>query len=138
MEILKNKILIMFSIFKKKKNKPSKTVEITDQNFNELVMQAKVPVLLDIWAPWCGPCKTIGPIIDEIAEDFEGRALIGKVSADTNPQISAMFKVKSIPTLLFLQKDELVERFSGLVPKPNLAEILEELIEERNREGEST
>ncbi len=128
----------MFSIFKKKKSKPSKTVEITDQNFNELVMQAKVPVLLDIWAPWCGPCKTIGPIIDEIAEDFEGRALIGKVSADTNPQISAMFKVKSIPTLLFLQKDELVERFSGLVPKPNLAEILEELIEERNREGEST
>ncbi|MFK7775390.1 MAG: thioredoxin [Saprospiraceae bacterium] len=128
----------MFSIFKKKKSKPSKTVEITDQNFNELVMQAKVPVLLDIWAPWCGPCKTIGPIIDEIAEDFEGRALIGKVSADTNPQISAMFKVKSIPTLLFLQKDELVERFSGLVPKPNLAEILEELIEERNRGGEST
>jgi len=128
----------MFSIFKKKKDKPSKTVEITDQNFNELVMAAKVPVLLDIWAPWCGPCKTIGPIIDEIAEDFEGRALVGKVSADSNPQISAMFKIKSIPTLLFLQKDELVERFSGLVPKPNLAEILEELIEERNRGEEST
>ena len=128
----------MFSIFKKKKDKPSKTVEITDQNFNELVMASKVPVLLDIWAPWCGPCKTIGPIIDEIAEDFEGRALIGKVSADSNPQISAMFKIKSIPTLLFLQKDELVEQFSGLVPKPNLAEILEELIEERNRGGEST
>jgi thioredoxin 1 len=128
----------MFSIFKKKKNKPSKTVEITDQNFDELVMGSKVPVLLDIWAPWCGPCRTIGPIIDEIAEDFEGRALIGKVSADTNPKISALFKVKSIPTLLFLQKDELVERFSGLVPKPNLAEILEELIEERKRGGEPT
>ena len=128
----------MFSIFKKKKNKPSKTVEITDQNFDELVMGSKVPVLLDIWAPWCGPCRTIGPIIDEIAEDFEGRALIGKVSADTNPKISALFKVKSIPTLLFLQKDELVERFSGLDPKPNLAEILEELIEERKRGGEPT
>ena len=128
----------MFSIFKKKKSKPSKTVEITDQNFDELVMGSKIPVLLDIWAPWCGPCKTIGPIIDEIAEDFEGRALIGKVSADTNPKISALFKIKSIPTLLFLQKDELVERFSGLVPKPNLAEILEELIEERKRGGDST
>lgn len=124
----------MFSFFKKKKNKPSKTVEITDQNFNELVMAAKIPVLLDIWAPWCGPCRMIGPIIDEIAEDFEGRALIGKVNADSNPQISALFKVKSIPTLLFLQKDELVERFSGLVPKPNIAEILEELIAERNTE----
>ena len=122
--------------FKKKKKKPSKTVEITDENFNEIVMAAKVPVLLDIWAPWCGPCRTIGPIIDEIAEDFEGRALIGKVSADNNPKISELFKVKSIPTLLFLQKDELVERFSGLVPKPNLAEILEELIAERNAEGE--
>lgn len=122
--------------FKKKKKKPSKAVEITDENFNEIVMAAKVPVLLDIWAPWCGPCRTIGPIIDEIAEDFEGRALIGKVSADNNPKISELFKVKSIPTLLFLQKDELVERFSGLVPKPNLAEILEELIAERNAEGE--
>ncbi len=128
----------MFSIFNKKKKKPSKTVEITDQNFNELVMKSKVPVLLDIWAPWCGPCRTIGPIIDEIAEDFEGRALIGKVSADNNPKISELFKIKSIPTLLFLQKDELVERFSGLVPKPNLAEILEELIAERNAEGEAS
>ncbi|PCJ31808.1 MAG: thioredoxin [Moraxellaceae bacterium] len=120
--------------FKKKKSKTPKTVEITDQNFNELVMASKVPVLLDIWAPWCGPCRMIGPIIDEIAEDFEGRALIGKVSADTNPKISELFKIKSIPTLLFLQKDELVERFSGLVPKPNVVEILEELIAERNAE----
>ena len=127
----------MFSIFKKKKSKPSKTIEITDQNFDELVMVSEVPVLLDIWAPWCGPCKTIGPIVDELAEDFEGRALIGKVNVDSNPKISAMFKIKSIPTLLFLQKDELVERFAGLVPKPNLAEILEELIEERKRETEA-
>lgn len=127
----------MFSIFKKKKSKPSKTIEITDQNFDDLVMASEFPVLLDIWAPWCGPCRTIGPIVDELAEDFEGRALIGKVNVDSNPKISAMFKIKSIPTLLFLQKDELVERFAGLVPKPNLAEILEELIEERKREKEA-
>ena len=117
--------------FKKKDNAQSKTIEITDQNFNELVMQAEVPVLLDMWAPWCGPCKMIGPLIDELAEDFEGRALVGKVNMDHNPKISEMFKIKSIPTLIFMQKDEMVQRFAGLVPKPNLEEILEELIAER-------
>ena len=117
--------------FKKKKDTLSKTIEITDQNFNELVMNAEVPVLLDIWAPWCGPCRMISPIIDEVAEEFEGRALVGKVNVDSNPKISEMFNIKSIPTLIFMQKDELVQRFAGLVPKPNLAEILEELILER-------
>ncbi len=119
--------------FKKNKNDKSKTVEITDQNFNELIMNANVPVLLDLWAPWCGPCQMIGPLVDELAEDFEGRALIGKVNVDSNPKISEMFGIKSIPTLIFMQRDEMVQRFSGLVPKPNMAEILEELILERNK-----
>jgi len=121
--------------FKKDKNDQSKTIEITDQNFNELIMQAEVPVLLDIWAPWCGPCQMIGPLVDELAEDFEGRALIGKVNVDSNPKISEMFGIKSIPTLIFMQKDEMVQRFSGLVPKPNMTEILEELIKERKALG---
>jgi len=121
--------------FKKDKNDQSKTIEITDQNFNELIMQAEVPVLLDIWAPWCGPCQMIGPLVDELAEDFEGRALIGKVNVDSNPKISEMFGIKSIPTLIFMQKDEVVQRFSGLVPKPNMTEILEELIKERKALG---
>jgi len=117
--------------FKKKKNATKSTVEITDQNFNELVMNAEVPVLLDLWAPWCGPCRMIGPIIDEVAEDFGDRALVGKVNVDQNPKISEMFKIKSIPTLIFMQKDEMVQRFAGLVPKPNITEILEVLIKER-------
>lgn len=119
-------------MFFSKKEETKYTVEITDQNFNELVMTADVPVLLDLWAPWCGPCQMIGPIIDDVAKDFEGRALVGKVNVDSNPLISEMFKIKSIPTLIFMQKDEMVHRFSGLLPQPNIEEILEELIKERN------
>ena len=118
-------------IFNKKEKETYKPIEITDANFDEVVLKSKVPVLIDLWAPWCGPCQMIGPIIDELAEEFGERALIGKVNVDKNPKISEAFKVKSIPTLMFLQKDELVERFSGMIPKPNMVEILEELILER-------
>jgi len=123
-------------IFNKKENKTYKPIEITDQNFDEVVLKSNVPVLLDIWAPWCGPCQMISPIIDELAEEFEERALIGKVNMDKNPKISKAFQIKSIPTIMFLQKDELVEKFSGLIPKPNMVEILEELISERSADVE--
>ena len=117
--------------FKKDKSQAVEPIEITDQNFNELVMNAETPVMLDLWAPWCGPCKMIAPIIDEVAEEFEGRALVGKVNVDQNPKISEMFNVKSIPTIVFMQRDELGGKFAGLIPKPNMVEILGELIKER-------
>ena len=120
-------------MFNKKEKETLKPVEITDQNFDEVVLKSEVPVLLDMYAPWCGPCKMIEPIIEELAEEFNGRALIAKVNIDKNPKISEAFKIKSIPTLMFLQKDELVERFAGLIPKPNMVEILEELILERQQ-----
>lgn len=115
-------------MFWRKKKPKVKAVEITDQNFNEIVGNTNQPILIDFWAAWCGPCKVIGPIIDELAADFEDRAVIAKVNVDQNPQLSAYFKVKSIPTIMFIHKTKLVERFSGLVPKPNLEEILEEYI----------
>ena len=118
----------MFSFFKKKEPKEPAYLTITDTNFNEIVAKAKQPVLLDFWAAWCGPCKVIGPIIEELAEDFEGRAIVGKVNVDGNPKLSSFFKVKSIPTLMFIANGQVHERFAGLVPKPNLAEILEEYI----------
>lgn len=111
------------------KRKPKfETPQITDTNFNEVVGGAKVPVLLDFYANWCGPCKVIGPIIDELAEEFDGRALVAKVNTEVNPGLSQHFSIKSIPTLVIIHQGKLVERFQGLIPKPNLEEILEEYI----------
>ncbi len=105
-----------------------KAFQVTDDNFNDTVTNAKMPVLLDFYADWCGPCKIIGPIIDELAEEYEGRALVAKINTETNPQLSQHFKIKSIPTIMFVHKGKLVERFQGIVPKPNLQEILDEYI----------
>jgi thioredoxin 1 len=105
-----------------------KTTQITDQNFNELVVQSEIPVLLDFYADWCGPCRIVGPIIDELAEEYQGKALVAKVNTEINPALSQHFKIKSIPTLLFIHQGELVERYQGLIPKPNLEEILNQYI----------
>lgn len=114
------------------KKKPKyQTPQVTDQNFNELVAESDVPVLLDFYANWCGPCKIIGPIIDELAEEYEGKALVAKVNTEVNPQLSQYFKIKSIPTLMVINKGTMVERFQGLVPKPNLEEILDEYINQQ-------
>lgn len=101
---------------------------ITDANFNEIVSNSTLPVLLDFYAEWCGPCKIIGPIINELAEEYEGRALVAKVNTETNPGLSQHFKIKSIPTLLVIHQNKIQERFSGLIPKPNLEEILDDYI----------
>ena len=111
------------------KRKPKyHTPQVTDDNFNELVVKSEMPVLLDFYADWCGPCKMLGPIIDELSEEYTGRALVAKVNTEINPMLSQHFKIKSIPTMMFINKGEVTERFQGLVPKPNLEEILEEYI----------
>ena len=117
-------------IFWKKKKPKYQTPQITDANFNELVAQSKIPVLVDFYANWCGPCKVLGPIIDELAQEYEGKALVVKVNTENNPKLSQHFKIKSIPTIMFVHKGEVVERYQGMIPKPNLAEILDEYIAE--------
>ena len=100
-------------------------LEITDSNFDELVLQSdKKPVVVD-FAEWCGPCKMIGPIIDEMSKDYEGKALIGKVNVDQNANVSAQFGVRSIPTVLFIKNGEVVDKSVGAVPKATLDSKLE-------------
>ncbi len=118
-------------MFWRKKKPKYQTTQITDTNFNDVVIKSEVPVLLDFYADWCGPCKVLGPIIDELAEEYAGKALVAKVNTEANPKLGQHFKIKSIPTLMFIHKGELVERYQGLVPKPNLEEILDEYINEQ-------
>jgi thioredoxin 1 len=96
------------------------TIEITDANFNE-VLNTEKPVLVDFWAEWCGPCKMIGPIVKELAGEYEGKAVIGKVNVDENPNTAAQFGIRSIPTLLVFKGGEIVDKQIGAVPKAVLA-----------------
>jgi thioredoxin 1 len=102
----------------------AKTIEITDSNFDEIIKSEK-PLLVDFWAEWCGPCKMIGPIVEEIAGEYDGKAVIGKVDVDANPVVAAKFGIRSIPTLLYFKDGEIVDKQVGAVPKAVLAQKLE-------------
>jgi thioredoxin 1 len=114
-------------MFWNKKEKP-KALQITDQSFKEIVENTDKGILLDFYASWCGPCKVLSPIIDELAHEIGDRAIIAKVDSEANPQLSAFFKIKSIPTLVFIKDQKLIEVINGLIPKPNLKEMIEDLI----------
>jgi len=102
--------------------------QITDQNFAELVQNSEKPVMIDFWAEWCGPCRMVGPIVDEIANDYEGKAVVGKVNVDENPEISTRFGIRNIPTIIFLKGGEIMDKSVGIVPKNVLTEKMDALL----------
>ena len=101
--------------------------EITDANFQELLAEGK-PLVVDFWAPWCGPCKMISPIFDELAEEYEGRIIAGKVNVDDNVETCAAYGIMHIPTILFFKGGELVHRQVGAIRKPDLQKLFEDLL----------
>ena len=100
-------------------------LEITDANFQEVVLNSDKPVLVDFWATWCGPCRTVGPIVDELATELEGRAVVGKVNVDSNSDTPLTYEIRSIPTLLIFKNGVIVDKLVGAVPKSQLLEKLE-------------
>lgn len=100
-------------------------IELTDANFDELVLKSDKPVLVDFWAEWCGPCRMVGPVVEELSKDYDGRAVVGKVDVDSNPGISTKYGIRNIPTLLIFKGGEIVDKQVGAVPKSVLAGKLE-------------
>ena len=96
-------------------------LEITDSSFQEVVLQSDKPVLVDFWAVWCGPCRMLGPIIEEVATEFDGKAVVGKVDVDNNQQVSAEYGIRNIPTVLIFKNGEVVDKIVGVAPKETIA-----------------
>ncbi|MBO6620351.1 MAG: thioredoxin [Balneola sp.] len=103
----------------------AKALEFTDGNFEAEVLNSDKPVLVDFWAEWCGPCRMIGPVVEEMAGEYEGKAKIGKVNVDNNPDISVKYGIRSIPALLIFKNGEVVDQIVGAVPKPHLTKQLD-------------
>ncbi|SDC33110.1 thioredoxin [Williamwhitmania taraxaci] len=103
-------------------------LEITDSNFEELVMKSDKPVVVDFWAEWCGPCRMIGPIIVELGHEYDGKAVVGKVDVDANPEICAKYGIRNIPTVLFFKGGEIVDKQIGAAPKTKFVEKLNALL----------
>ncbi|MDY6249600.1 MAG: thioredoxin [Bacteroidaceae bacterium] len=101
--------------------------EITNQNYNELVNSGQ-PVVIDFWATWCGPCRKVSPVIDELADEYDGRVIIGGCNVDENDELTAKFGIRNIPTIIFIKNGEIVDKVVGAAPKSTFQEKIEGLL----------
>lgn len=106
----------------------SGAVPVTDASFKQDVLESDVPVLVDFWAPWCGPCRMVAPVVDEIAQQYEGQVKVVKLNTDENPNVASQYGIRSIPTLMIFKGGQRVDMVVGAVPKTTLANTLEKYI----------
>ncbi len=107
----------------------SEPVNVTDDAFDETVLKSDLPVVVDFWAPWCGPCRMVAPVLDKLAKEYEGKLLIAKVNTDENYQYAGQYGVRGIPTMLFVHGGNVVHRQVGALPEPMLREVVGQFLE---------
>ena len=108
---------------------PQSYVTLTDGNFQREVIESQKPVLVDFWAPWCGSCQAMGPVISELADEFQSRAVVAKIDVDNNPEMAARYGIRSIPTLMIFQNGKITDQMVGTMPKKALAQKLEDRLQ---------
>ncbi len=104
------------------------TTKVTTADFDAVVLKSTTPVLVDFWAEWCGPCRMIGPVVEELANDYSGKVVVGKVNVDLNPGVSSQFGIRNIPTILFIKNGEIVDKNVGAAPKAQLVSKLDAIL----------
>jgi thioredoxin 1 len=107
----------------------SEPLHVTDAAFEKTVLQSEVPVIVDFWAPWCGPCRMVAPILDKLAKEYSGKMVVAKVNTDENPQWAQKFNVQGIPTMLFVAGGKVVHQQVGALPEPMLRSVLDQFLE---------
>lgn len=106
----------------------SAEIELTDQSFDKEVLQSPDPVLVDFWAPWCGPCRMLGPIVEQIADEYRGRVKVAKLNTDENPNSATKFNITAIPTMLFFKSGKLEHQMVGVQNKAEIKKLLDQLV----------